>query len=135
MNINISIFYEKKDTNKVIKELTYHIGASNIEIKEKNKNNIDIELAIFSNNDAKYIRKQLQIENEELYFLYIYIITFAKSEEELKEQKNKLENILSSCGLQYKNAIFRQEQTFLSSLPFMENNTDIKNVAKRHVLT
>ena len=135
LNINISIFYEKKDTNKVIKELTYHIGASNIEIKEKNKNNIDIELAIFSNNDAKYIRKQLQIENEELYFLYIYIITFAKSEEELKEQNNKLENILSSCGLQYKNAIFRQEQTFLSSLPFMENNTDIKNVAKRNVLT
>ena len=33
LNINISIFYEKKDTNKIIKELTYHIGNINVELK------------------------------------------------------------------------------------------------------
>ena len=64
LNINISIFYEKKDTNKIIKELTYHIGNINVELNEKNKNTQDIDLLAFSNNDAKYIRKQMQIENE-----------------------------------------------------------------------
>ncbi len=135
LNINISIFYEKKDTNKIIKELTYHIGNINVELNEKNKNMQDIDIAMFSYNDAKYIRKQMQVENEELYFLYIYITVFEKSINELEGQINKIENILQSAGLQNKKAYFREEQTFLSCLPLMENNIDIKNVSKRNVLT
>ena len=135
LNINISIFYEKKDTNKVIKELTYHIGNINVELNEKNKNNQEIDLLAFSNNDAKYIRKQMQVENEELYFLYIYINIFEKNLEELEKQINKLENILQASGLQSKRAYFREEQTFLTCLPIMENHIDIKNVSKRNILT
>ena len=135
LNINISIFYEKKDTNKIIKELTYHIGNVNVEINQKNKNSQDIDLAAFSYNDAKYIRRQMQVENEDLYFLYIYIIVFEKNIEELEKQINKVENILQASGLQSKKAFFREEQTFLSCLPLMENNIDIKNVSKRNVLT
>ena len=135
LNINISIFYEKKDTNKVIKELTYHIGNINVELNEKNKNNQEIDFIAFSNNDAKYIRRQLQVENEELYFLYIYINVFDKSIEELEKQINQTENILQANGIQSKKAYFREEQTFLSCLPLMENNIDIKNVSKRNVLT
>ena len=135
LNINISIFYEKKDTNKIIKELTYHIGNINIEINEKSKNRQDIDLAAFSYNDAKYIRRQMQVESEEFYFLYIYINVFEKTIDNLEKQINKLENILQVSGLQNKKAYFRQEQTFLSCLPFMENNIDIQNVSKRNVLT
>jgi len=135
LNINISIFYEKKNTNKIIKELTYHIGNIGVDLNEKNKNIQDIELAAFSYNDAKYIRKQIQVENEELYFLYIYITIFEKSISKLELQINKIENILQASGLQSKKAYFREEQTFISCLPLMENNIDIKNVAKRNVLT
>ena len=135
LNINISIFYEKKDTNKIIKELTYHIGNINVELNGKNKNNQEIDLLAFSNNDAKYIRKQLQVENEELYYIYIYITVFDKNIEELENQINKTENILQASGIQIKKAYFREEQTFLSCLPIMENNIDIKNVAKRNILT
>lgn len=135
LNINISLFYEKKDTNKIIKELTYHIGNTNVDLNEKNKNNQDVDLAVFSNNDAKYIRKQMQVENEELYFLYIYMVVFEKSLEKLEGQINKVENILQASGLQSRKAYFREEQTFLSCLPMMENNIDIKNVAQRNILT
>lgn len=135
LNINISIFYEKKDTNKIIKELTYHIGNMGVDLNEKNKNIQDIDLAAFSYNDAKYIRKQMQVENEDLYFLYIYITVFEKSINELESQINKIENILQASGLQSKKSYFREEQTFITCLPLMENNIDIKNVAKRNVLT
>ncbi len=135
LNMNISLFYEKKNSNKIIKELTYHIGNVNVEINEKNKNNQDIDLAAFSYNDAKYIRKQMQVEDEDLYYLYIYLVIFEKNIEALEKQINKAENILQASGLQSKKAFFREEQTFLSCLPIMENNIDIKNVSKRNVLT
>ena len=70
-NMRISIFYEKQDSYKTIKELTYYIGDVGEKIKEENKNSKDIEIAAFTYNDAKYIRKEMQVNNEDLYFLYI----------------------------------------------------------------
>ena len=135
LNINISIFYEKQNSNKIIKELTYLIGNNNVELLENKNNSSQIDLVAFSNSDAKYIRKQIQLENEELYFLYIYITLYDYNLENLKNNLNKLENILLSSGLNYKKAYFRQEQNFLSCLPIFENNIDVKSVAKRNVLT
>ena len=135
INMNISIFYERQDTIKTIRDLTYHIGNVGVEIKELNENRHDIDIAAFTYNDAKYIRKQMQVNNEDLYFLYIYIIIFSEDLKELKYLLNKVEGILQSNGLQSKKAYFREEQTFISTIPSMKNSIDIKNAAKRNVLT
>ena len=133
--MNISVFYEKQDTIKSIRELTYHIGNVGVEIKESNDNRQDIDIAAFTYNDAKYIRKQMQVNNEDLYYLYIYIVIFSDDKKELQYLTNKVEGILQSSGIQSKKAYFREEQVFISSLPLMDNNIDVKNVAKRNVLT
>lgn len=135
INMNISIFYERQDTIKTIRDLTYHIGNVGVEIKESNENRQDIDIAAFTYNDAKYIRKQMQVNNEDLYFLYIYIIIFSEDLKELKYLLNKVEGILQSNGLQSKKAYFREEQTFISTIPSMKNSIDIKNAAKRNILT
>ena len=136
INSNISIFYEKKDNFKVIRELTYYIGNSGAEIKENGKKNReDIELISFTHNDAQYIRKEMQINNEELYNIYIYIEVFSEEEKELEYLLNKVEGILQSQGMQTRRAYFRQEQSFLSSIPIMKNHEDIKEVSRRNILT
>ena len=135
ISINISIFYEKQDSTKTIRDLTYHIGNVGAEIKETNQNRQDIDIAAFTYNDAKYIRKEIQVNNEELFFLYIYIEIFSKDKKELEYLLNKVEGILQSKGIQSRRAYFRQEQTFLSTMPIMENHQDIKVVSKRNVLT
>jgi len=96
INMNISMFYEKQDGYKTIRDITYHIAKTSVELKEGNQNRQDIDLAAFTNNDAKYIRKELQISGEDIYFLYIYLNVFSK---DLKEQEyllNKIEGILQS---------------------------------------
>ena len=133
--MNISLFYEKQDQYKTIKELTYHIGNVGVELKDGKQNREDIELAAFTYNDAKYIRKEMQINNEDLYYLYIYINIFSEDEKELEYSLNKIEGLVQSKGMQTKRANFREEQLFLSTIPLMENDLDIKNVARRNVLT
>ncbi len=135
INMNISIFYEKCDTQKVIKELTYNIGNVGYELKQFNDNRQDIDIAEFTYNDAKYIRKEMQINNEELYFLYIYINLFSNDKKELLYNIDKIEGILQSKGLQTRRSNFRQEQIFLSCLPLLENNKDLKLIGKRNILT
>ena len=105
INMNISIFYEKQDSYKTIRELTYHIGNVGVDLQTKNQNSQDIDIAAFTYNDAKYIRKQMQVNNEELYFLYIYLNLFSKDKKELKYILNKIEGILQSKGMRDKKSI------------------------------
>ena len=133
--MNISIFYEKQDAFKTIKDLTYHIGNVGVELKESNQNREDIDIAAFTYNDAKYIRKEIQVNNQDIYFLYIYINIYAEDIKKLEYYLNKVEGIAQSKGMQTRRANFRQEEVFESCLPIMKNNENIKDSAKRNVLT
>ena len=135
INMNISIFYEKQDTYKTIRDLTYNIGNVGANIKEIDKSRQDIEIATFTYNDARYIRKEMQINNEELYFLYTYISIYSNEISELNYYINKIEGLLESIGLQTRKANFRQEEVLLACMPTNENNMIIKNAARRNVLT
>ena len=135
INMNISVFYEKKETSKVIKELTYNIGNVGVELKQSNESRQDIDIAAFTYNDAKYIRKELQINNEDMYFLYIYLTLFSTNKKELEYNLDKIEGILQSKGLQTRRTNFRQEQLFISCLPLMENKEELKIIGKRNILT
>ena len=135
INMNISIFYEKQDSYKTIKDLTYHIGNVGVELKESNQNREDIDIAAFAYNDAKYIRREIQVNNEDIYFLYIYINIYAEDVKELEYYLNKIEGIAQSKGMQTRRANFRQEELFISCIPVMKNSPALKEVAKRNILT
>jgi len=135
VNMNISVFYEKQDTYKTIKDLTYFIGNVGVDLKSGNANREDIDIAAYTYNDAKYIRKEMQVNNEELYFLYTYITIIADTEKELERNQNKIEGILQASGMMTKKANFRQEQSYKSCLPLMNNSADIKNVSRRNILS
>ena len=135
VNMNISIFYEKQDTYKTIKDLTYFIGNVGVDLKSGNANREDIDIAAYTYNDAKFIRKEMQVNNEELYFLYTYITIISNTEKELERNLNKIEGILQASGIMTRKSNFRQEQTYKSCLPLMINNLDLKSVSKRNILT
>ena len=135
INMNISIFYEKGDTSKILKEITYNIGSVGAELKQSNENRQDIDIAESAYSDAKYLRKEIQVNNEDIYFLYIYLNVFSNDKKELEYNLDKIEGILQSKGLQTRRSNFRQEQIFISCLPFEENNEDLKEVGKRNILT
>ena len=135
INMLFSLYYEKKDKYKTIRDLTYHIGNVGVDLKKSKENIQDIDLAKYSYDDAKYIRKEMQINNEDLYLLYAYVDTFADNEKDLEMQINTIEGILESNGIQSRRSNFRQEQVFLSCTPLMLNSSDIKNASKRNVLT
>ena len=135
INLNISMIYEKQNTYKVIKDLTYHIGNVGVDLQSYSENRQDIDIAAFTYNDAKYIRREVQLNSEDLYYLYVYVNVFSQSKKDLEYMLNKVEGILQSRGMQTRRAYFRQEQAFKMCLPFFCDIKEVKNVAKRNILT
>lgn len=134
-DVNISMFYEKLNSFKVIKELTYYIGDITGEIKTVNGNQRDIDVIKKSCEDAKYIRHQMQVEKENLYNLCIYVSVFSEKLEELKFNVERVESVCATMGLQTRKAIFRQEQILITMLPICKNPGDLRESSARNVLS
>ena len=134
-DVQVAMYYEKKSSYDVIKELTYNIGSAGATIKTSGENQQDIEILGNTYNDAKYIRKQLQVGEEELFYLTIYIGTYAESVEALERNLQRLESLALGNGLTTIRANYRQEQSFYSTLPFLQNDSEIKRMSARNVLT
>lgn len=135
IKVQLSMFYEKQNSYDVIKELTYNISNAGANIKTSGENQSDIDKISGVYGDAKYIRKQLQIGDEDLYYLNIYVAVYADSEFELESNLQKLEGTMVGIGLQTRRATYRQKQTFLSTLPILDNENEIKKITYRNVLT
>ena len=134
-DLRISLFFEKQDFYNTIKNLTYYIGNIGVELKDGKENREDIDLISFSYNDAKYIRREMQINNEELYYIYLYIEISGESINEIENNIKQIEEILIAEGLDVKRGYFRQEECFKSTTPFMWQDNKLKNVVKRNILT
>ena len=134
-DILISIYLEKKNQYKIIKEISQNIGNTTIDLEKINNSRIDIDIAKLSLQDAQYIRKEMQLNNEQSLYLNVYITTYANSKKELKNKINKIEEILQSSGMKSKKSLFRQEQTLLSNIPINNNNSDLIKATKRNILT
>ena len=134
-NILISIYIEKNNQYKIIKEIAKNIGNTTVDLEKINNSRIDIDIAKSSLEDAKYIRREMQLNNQQLLYFYTYITTYSKNKEELKNQINKIEEILQNIGLKSKKSYFRQEQTIVANLALDKNNYDIKRAVKRNILT
>lgn len=135
IDMQISMFYEKQDTNEVLKKLTYHIGNTGADIKSSNENQIDINIMQKTYNDAKYIREKMQIDNEDLYYVYIYILIYSNSMKKLELNMRRIENIAGSSGVTLQRANYKHESVLISSLPLMKNDKILKQISKRNVLT
>lgn len=135
VDLQLSIFYEKQNTSEIIKKLTYHIGNVGADIKTSNDNQSDSDLMSTTYSDAKYIRKKLQIDGEECYYIYMYISIYANSIEELESNLQKLEGVVCGIGLKTRRATFRQMDVFDANMPILNNPKGIKEYSKRNVLT
>jgi len=132
---DISMFYEKLDFHRVIRDLTYYIGNIHTAMRSVNQNQQDIDLLETSCEDAKYIRREMQVNKEDLYHLCLYISVSAESVELLNFNLEKLEGICAAMGLATRRTVFRQKELFGTMLPIGENPPELKSGAVRNVLT
>ena len=135
IDLNISMYYQKQNSYEVIKELTYTIGNVGADIKTSSENQQDMDVVGSVYGDAKYIRKQLQLGDEQLFYLSIQIVAFSKTKEGLERDLERVESVAISCGLTTIRANFRQEQALKSIMPFKNIDEDIFKITRRNVLT
>ena len=135
VDLTLSMFYEKQNSNEILKKITYQIGNTGADIKSSNENQMDMDVMAKIYNDSKYIREQMQLEDEDFYYLYIYISIYSNSRKKLEVNMRKIEKVANSVGISLLRASFKQEKVLISTLPIFQNDKLLKKIAKRNVLS
>lgn len=133
-NIRCVMTYQKLDKYKVIKEITYHIGNTGSYIKDFGSNNQQYDLLNSAYNDAKYIRKKLQVDNDEIYNLNIYLTIIENSKKKLDYQIQRIKGICISSGLNIRSANYRQKAGYIATLPVITKDKGIKKITSKNIL-
>lgn len=118
---------EKKDTMDVLKKLSYQITNFTTEINSSNKNQIDLDILQVSNNDAKELRKDIQINNEEVYQVSVYITFFHKNLNELFSIIKSFQSKLYSKQIISNITNFRHLDSYIKTLPYIDVSSKSNN--------
>ena len=135
MNFDIAMYIKKQDTGKVLKDLTYKISSSSAEIKTINKNQIDIDLLNNVKNDAINLRKDIQINNQEIFNLSIIITFYSRDFKELIYDVKSFQSVLYSKGLISNITNFRHLDSYILSLPLNKKTNKLTELNQRSFTT
>lgn len=114
-----SMYIKKQDTQSILKELTYHIASNGTEINTISKNQIDFELINRGKNDAIDLRREIQINNEEIFLVNIIITVYNKDKEQLLNDIKSIKSKFYSKQFISSIANFRHLNSYISTLPLI----------------
>ena len=125
-----TIVLKKEDVNKILRELSYNLSSSKANYKDMSQNRLDYDNTEKYNNDMLNLRKDIQINLEEIYKVYNIVTIRALSKEELSTNINIIREKLYSKNFKTIKLNFRHLQGYLSTLPTDYIDNDLKNYSK-----
>lgn len=122
---DISIFLQKQDIMKVLKDLTYYISSYSAEISTINKNQVDIDVLDKSRENAKNLRREIQINNEEVYNVSCIITLYSNSKNDILQILKSFQTKLFSKQIVSIISNFRHLDVYLLNIPINDNNNKL----------
>lgn len=128
VSFDMSIYIRKQNTTEILKKLTYNISSFGTEKKTVNENQLDIDIIDISKSDAKELRRQIQINNQEIYYINIYITFFNQDKKTLLNTLKEFQSKLYSKKIISNITNFRHLDSYLLTLPIINlENFNLRN--------
>ncbi len=124
---DLSMYVKKIDAIKAINEITYNIGTTISEISSINSNQRNIDIVSKSKEEAQELRKKIQTENQELYYINIIITFYSTDFNNLLKFLSEFKSKLYSKGIISETTNFRHKEFYLSNLPLCITNEELFN--------
>lgn len=130
---NISIFIEKEEKAFLLKKITKIIATSKEELITTHENRADVDKLNTNIQSAKLLRNAIQVDNEDVYRMKIYICIVEENLQKLKARQKEIINFFYSKEFILKPSNFRQKDTYLSTLPLLYNNQTDNDLMTKYI--
>ena len=133
--IDVDIHLRKENRSKIIDKVAQRIRLNRTKIKGMQDTNTDYEELSDSINAGYYIKRGLASNNEDLFYMSIFITVSAKTLKELNWRKQQITDMLKSIDVYLSDCRFRQEQALKTVMPFLYIEPYLEKKSKRNLLT
>ncbi len=132
--IDVDVFLHRENRSKSIDKVAQRIRLNRTKLRSIQDTSSDYEELTSSIQSGYYIKHGLS-NNEDLFYLAVFVTVSARSYEELLWRKQQMVDMLKSMDMYVSDCRFQQEAALQSVMPFLKVAPSLERKAKRNVLT
>ena len=132
--IDVDVHLSRENRSRTVDKVAQRIRLNRTKIKEMQDTSTDYEELSNSINAGYYIKQGLS-NNEDLFYMSIFITVSARTLDALNWRKQQISDMLKSMDIFVSDCRFRQEEALRSVMPFLWISSTLKKIMQRNVLT
>ena len=133
--IDIDVHLRRENRSRSIDRVAQRIRLNRTKLKSMQDTSTDYEELTSSIRAGYYIKNGIANNNEDLFYMSVFITVSAKSYEELMWRKQQMTDMLKSMDMYTSDCRFQQEAALKSVMPFLSITPDLEKKSQRNVLT
>ena len=133
--IDVDVHLRRENRSKTIDKVAQRIRLNRTKIKGIQDTSTDYEELTNSIQAGYYIKNGLANNNEDLFYMSVFITVSAKTLDEMLWRKQQIVDMMKSMDMQLSDCRFQQEAALRSVMPFLYIEPHLEKKSKRNVLT
>lgn len=133
--IDVDVHLRRENRSKTIDKVAQRIRLNRTKLKGMQDTSTDYEELANSIQAGYYIKSGIANNNEDLFYMSVFVTVSAKSYEELMWRKQQMTDLLKSMDMYVSDCSFQQEAALQSVMPFLKVHPQLEKKAQRNVLT
>jgi len=133
--IDVDVHLRRENRSKTIDKVAQRIRLNRTKLRSMQDTSTDYEELTNSIQSGYFIKNGIANNNEDLFYMSVFITISAKSYEELMWRKQQMTDMLKSMDMYTSDCRFKQEAAFKSVMPFLRIVPFLEKKSQRNVLT
>ena len=133
--VDIDVHLSRENRSKTIDKVAQRIRLNRTKLKGLQDTSTDYEELTNSIQAGYFIKNGIANNNEDLFYMSVFVTISAKTYEELLWRKQQMVDMLKSMDMYLSECRFQQEAALRSVMPFLQISPKLQKKTQRNVLT
>ena len=133
--IDIDVHLRRENRSKTLDKVAQRIRLNRTKLRSMQDTSTDYEELTNSIRAGYYIKNGIANNNEDLFYMSIFITISAKNYEELLWRKQQMVDMLKSMDMFTSDCRFQQEAALNAVMPFLNIPSSLEKKSRRNILT
>lgn len=133
--VDIDVHLRRENRGKTLDKVAQRIRLNRTKLRGMQDTSTDYEELTGSIQSGYYIKSGIANNNEDLFYMSVFITISARTYEELLWRRGQMTDLLKSMDMYVGDCNFQQEAALRSVMPFLCIDPNIEEKAQRNILT
>lgn len=133
--IDVDVHLRRENRSRTIDKVAQRIRLNRTKLRSMQDTSTDYEELTNSIQAGYFIKQGIANNNEDLFYMSVFITVSARTYEELVWRKQQMVDMLKSMDMQVSDCRFQQEAALNSVMPFLKLDSSLERKSQRNVLT